>query len=117
VSARGCIDLDNEFFQDLVSSGRRCVSCHVSTSGWRINPRQLQETFAADGGAFDDGLELGVVSRTNDRSNSPKADVSTKAELLNKALIWIRLPIPSIAQFETETRTPPGVPRERTRAR
>src|SRR5215470_15483308 len=32
VSTRGFIDLDNEFFQDLGSNGRRCVSCHIPTT-------------------------------------------------------------------------------------
>jgi hypothetical protein len=108
VSSHGFIDLENGFFQDLGSNGRRCVSCHVPTSGWTVTPRQLQETFEeTDGGAFDDGLGLGAVFRTNDGSNSPKADVSTKAKrrqaysmLLNKGLIRVGLPVPATAEFE-----------------
>jgi hypothetical protein len=108
VSSRGFIDLENEFFQDLGSNGRRCVSCHVPTNGWTITPKQLRETFEeTDGGAFDDGLGLGAVFRTNDGSNSPKADVSTKAKrrqafsmLLNKGLIRVGLPVPATAEFE-----------------
>jgi hypothetical protein len=108
VSSRGFIDLENEFFQDLGTNGRRCVSCHVPTAGWTITPKQLRETFEeTDGGAFDDGLGLGAVFRTNDGSNSPKADVSTKAKrreaysmLLNKGLIRVGLPIPATAEFE-----------------
>ena len=42
VSSRGYIDLENEFFQDLGTNGRRCVSCHVPTSGWSITPKQLR---------------------------------------------------------------------------
>src|SRR3954451_6208094 len=108
VSARGFIDLENEFFQDLGTNGRRCVSCHVPTTGWTITPKQLQETFEeTDGGAYDDGLGLSAVFRTNDGSNSPKADVSTKAKrkqafsmLLNKGLIRVGLPVPATAEFE-----------------
>jgi hypothetical protein len=108
VSSQGFIDLENEFFQDLGVNGRRCVSCHVPTAGWTITPKQLQETFEeTDGGAYDDGLGLGAVFRTNDGSNSPKADVSTKAKrrqaysmLLNKGLIRIGLPVPATAEFE-----------------
>ena len=108
VSSRGYIDLENEFFQDLGTNGRRCVSCHVPTQGWSITPKQLQETFEeTDGGAYDDGLGLAAVFRTNDGSNSPKADVSTKAKrrqaysmLLNKGLIRVGLPIPATAEFE-----------------
>jgi cytochrome c peroxidase len=108
VSSRGFIDLENEFFQDLGTNGRRCVSCHVPTTGWTITPKQLQETFEeTDGGAYDDGLGLAAVFRTNDGSNSPKADVSTKAKrrqaysmLLNKGLVRVGLPIPATAEFE-----------------
>src|SRR5678816_1224636 len=108
VSSRGYVDLENEFFQDLGVNGRRCVSCHVPTNGWTITPKQLQETFEeTDGGAFEDGLGLGAVFRTNDGSNSPKADVSTKAKrrqaysmLLNKGLIRVGLPVPATAEFE-----------------
>jgi hypothetical protein len=108
VSSHGFIDLNNEFFQDLGSNGRRCVSCHVPTSGWTITPKQLQETFEeTDGGAYDDGLGLSAVFRTNDGSNSPKADVSTKAKrrqaysmLLNKGLVRVGLPVPATAEFE-----------------
>src|SRR5437763_7298157 len=64
VSAHGSIDLNNEFFQDLGTNGRRCVSCHIPTVGWTITPRQLQSVFrATDGGAFEDGLGLGAVFR------------------------------------------------------
>src|SRR5215831_14548259 len=36
VSSHGAIDLNNEFFQDLGSNGRRCVSCHIPTVGWTV---------------------------------------------------------------------------------
>ena len=42
VSAQGSIDLTNEFFQDLGTNGRRCVSCHPPTAGWTITPAQVQ---------------------------------------------------------------------------
>src|SRR5262245_4663565 len=45
VSTHGSIDLNNEFFQDLGTNGRRCVSCHVPTVGWTITPSQLQKVF------------------------------------------------------------------------
>jgi hypothetical protein len=108
VSSRGFIDLNNEFFQDLGSNGRRCVSCHVPTVGWTITPHHLQTVFnATDGGKFEDGLGLSAVFRTVDGSNSPNADVSTLAkrrqaysQLLTKGLIRIGLPIPANAEFE-----------------
>jgi hypothetical protein len=108
VSTSGSIDLENEFFQDLGSNGRRCVSCHVPTVGWTITPDQLRTVFnATDGGKFEDGLGLSAVFRTVDGSNSPTADVSTLAKrrasysmLLNKGLIRVGLPVPANAEFE-----------------
>jgi cytochrome c peroxidase len=108
VSAHGSIDLNNEFFQDLGTNGRRCVSCHVPTVGWTITPKQLKTVFdQTDGGKFDDGLGLSAVFRTVDGSNSPKADVSSLARrksaysmLLNHGVIRIGLAVPATAEFE-----------------
>jgi hypothetical protein len=107
-SARGGIELDNEFFQDLGENGRRCVSCHIPTEGWTITPRQLAAVFeATGGGAHDDGFGLGAVFRTVDGANAPNADVSTLARrrvaysmLLHRGLIRVGLPIPASAEFE-----------------
>src|ERR1041384_8090206 len=108
VSAHGSIDLNNEFFQDLGTNGRRCVTCHVPTVGWTITPKQVRTVFElTDGGAFEDGLGLSAIFRTVDGSNSPKADVSTLAKrrqaysmLLNRGVIRIGLPVPPNAKFE-----------------
>jgi len=108
VSSHGFIDLNNEFFQDLGSNGRRCVSCHVPSVGWTITPHQLQSVFeATDGGAFEDGFGLGAVFRTNDGANSPTADVSTVAKrrkaysmLLDHGLVRVGLAVPANAEFE-----------------
>jgi cytochrome c peroxidase len=108
VSSEGFIDLGNEFFQDLGTNGRRCVSCHVPTSGWTITPSQLKRVFELTrGGLRDDAFGLGAVFRTNDGSNSPTADVSTLARrraaysmLLTRGLIRVGLPIPATAEFE-----------------
>jgi len=108
VSANGSIDLGNEFFQDLGTNGRRCVSCHVPAVGWTITPKQLQIVFdATDGGVRDHGQGLGAVFRTVDGSNSPSADVSTLAKrrraysmLLTRGVIRVGLPIPRDADFE-----------------
>src|SRR6185369_17770614 len=80
VSSHGFIDLNNEFFQDLGTNGRRCVSCHVPASGWSITPGALRAVFdATDGGVRADSFGLGAVFRTNDGANAPNADVSTLA--------------------------------------
>jgi cytochrome c peroxidase len=108
VSSQGSIDLNNEFFQDLGSNGRRCVSCHVPSVGWTITPKQLRKVFdQTDGGKFEDGLGLSAVFRTNDGANSPKADVSTLAKrraaysmLLDRGLVRVGLAVPANAEFE-----------------
>jgi len=108
VSAQGYIDLDNEFFQSLGANGRRCVSCHVPTSGWTVTPRDLRAAFVLTrGGTRDDEFGLGAVFRTLDGANSPNADISTMASrrraysmLLGRGLIRIGLPVPANAEFE-----------------
>src|SRR6185369_14479491 len=42
VSTAGYVDLRNEFFQDLGTNGRRCVTCHLPTAGWSVTPAQVQ---------------------------------------------------------------------------
>ncbi len=108
VSTTGKIDLTNEFFQDLGSNGRRCVSCHLPTAGWGITPSQIQDVFAVTrGGEIEDALGLGAIFRTNDGANSPEADVSTLQKrksaysmLLNHGLIRVSMPVPAGAEFE-----------------
>ena len=108
LSTTGSIDLGNEFFQDLGTNGRRCVSCHLPSAGWGITPPQVRAIFEATrGGQLDDQLGLGAIFRTNDGSNSPDADVSTVAKrrqaytmLLNHGLIRVGLPVPAAAEFE-----------------
>ena len=99
-STNGSIDLTNEFFQDLGTNGRRCVTCHQPSQGWTVTPEGLQERFAKKGGTDP-------IFRTNDGSNSPEADVSTKQArraayntLLTKALIRVGIGIPANAEFE-----------------
>jgi len=105
---QGRIDLTNEFFADLGTNDRRCVTCHLPTAGWTITPGQMQAIFLlTNGGKIDDGLGLGAVFRTNDGSNTPNADVSTNAKrraaysmLLNRGTIRVGLPMPAGAEFE-----------------
>jgi len=108
VSTTGSIDLTNEFFQDLGTNGRRCVSCHQPSTGWTVTPEGLRETFERTrGGTVDDGTGAGAIFRLLDGANSPTADVSTLAKrrqaysmLLNKGLIRTFLPVPATAEFE-----------------
>lgn len=108
VSSAGSIDTSNEFFQDLGTNGRRCVSCHVPAAGWTITPPLLEQVFIeTDGGARLDDVGLGAVFRTNDGANTPAADVSTLAArraaysmLLTKGLIRVGIGVPAGAEFE-----------------
>jgi len=108
VSTAGAVDLGNEFFQDLGTNGRRCVSCHQPSTGWTVTPAGLRATFERTrGGVIDDGTGAGAIFRLVDGANSPTADVSTLDKrrkaysmLLNKGLIRTFLPIPAAAEFE-----------------
>jgi hypothetical protein len=66
------LNFSNPFFQSLGTNGRSCVSCHVPSTGWTISPAEVQARFDRTGG-------LDPIFRTNDGSNSPRADVSTVA--------------------------------------
>jgi hypothetical protein len=100
ISTAGRIDLTNEFFQNLGTNGRRCVSCHLPQTGWTITPSEVQRRFELTGGTDP-------IFRTNDGSNSPDADVSTLAArraaygmLLTKGVIRVGIGIPANAEFE-----------------
>src|SRR3954470_18884527 len=93
-------DLRNPFFKSLGTNGRSCISCHVPSTGWSISPAEVKARFAMTGGTDP-------VFRTNDGSNSPRADVSTGAArraaysmLLNKGLIRVGIPMPTGAEFD-----------------
>jgi len=108
LSTAGNIDLGNEFFQDLGTNGRRCVSCHLPTAAWTVTPKQVLAVFdATRGGELDDTFGLGAIFRTNDGASSPNADVSTVDKrraaysmLLTRGLIRVGLPVPADAEFE-----------------
>jgi cytochrome c peroxidase len=103
----GPIDLRNEFFQDLGANGRRCVSCHLPSTGWTVTPAQVRAVFTATaGGVIPDAAGLGAIFRTNDGANSPNAPVATLPQrrkaygmLLSKGLIRVGLPVPAGADF------------------
>jgi hypothetical protein len=39
----GAVDLNNPFFQDLGTNGRRCASCHQPAAVWSITPDNVRE--------------------------------------------------------------------------
>jgi len=100
LSTTGKVDLTGPFFQSLGTNGRACVSCHQPSSGWTITPQEVQARFDAT-----DGTD--PIFRTNDGSNSPIADISTRearlaaySMLLGKGLIRVGIGIPSDGEFQ-----------------
>ncbi len=100
IHSSGAVDTTNEFFQVLGTNGRSCDTCHQARDGWSVTPASVQARFDAT-----DGTD--PIFRTNDGSNSPRADVATFdarrrafSLLLTKGLIRIGLPVPSDAEFE-----------------
>src|SRR5439155_21583776 len=49
-NVNGSFDLNNPFFQDLGTNGRRCVSCHQPADGWTITPENVQARFLETNG-------------------------------------------------------------------
>lgn len=101
-TSSGTIDASNAFFQSLGSNGRACVHCHQPQDAWTITPAHLQARFDATTPKGTD-----PIFRTNDGSNSPRADVSTEdarrnaySMLLGKGLIRVGIGIPAAADFE-----------------
>jgi hypothetical protein len=94
------VDRDNPFFQSLGTNGRSCVTCHVPSQAWSISPVELRRRFEATGGADP-------IFRTNDGSNSPNADVSTRSArrsaysmLLTRGVLRVGIGVPVDAEFE-----------------
>jgi hypothetical protein len=95
----GGIDRDNTFFQPIGTNGRSCETCHRQDSAWSITPTVVQALFVASGGTDP-------IFRTVDGSNSPMADVSTRAArrtaysmLLDRGVIRVGIGIPADAEF------------------
>ena len=80
LDVNGPLDLDNPFFQDLGTNGRRCVTCHQPAAAWTITPANVQERFEASRGTDpiftnNDGsnCEGAVLALTRSR-NEPRTD-------------------------------------------
>src|SRR4030095_4313781 len=96
---RGALDLDNPFFQDLGTNGRRCLTCHQPGEAWTITPEGVRARFELTDGADP-------IFRNNDGSNCEGAVPGTRAEqesayslLLERGLIRIGLKYPARADF------------------
>ena len=103
VNVNGGFDLDNPFFQDLGTNGRRCVSCHQPDNAWTITPANVQRRFAITRGADP-------IFRNNDGSNCEGATAETRAEqqaayslLLTRGLIRVGLDLPPNPEFHERT--------------
>jgi cytochrome c peroxidase len=98
----GGLSLDNPFFQDLGTNGRRCVSCHQPSDAWTITPTHLQDRFVASYG-------LDPIFASNDGSNCedvrPKSLADKRSAyslLLTRGLIRVGLDVPADAEFVIE---------------
>jgi len=103
VNVRGALEMDNPFFQDLGTNGRRCVTCHQPSNAWTITPANVQERFAATNGtdpifANNDGAncEGAVAFSTRDRR-------AASSLLLSRGLIRVGLDVPTDAEFVIES--------------
>jgi cytochrome c peroxidase len=119
LSTEGAIDTTNEFFRSLGANGRACVTCHTPEDGFSITPQHVQELFdrceleapllasALDNPVLNNERIACAIFRTNDGSNSPNVDVSTRdarraaySQLLSKGLIRIGIGVPDGAEFD-----------------
>jgi cytochrome c peroxidase len=98
-NVNGRLDLDNPFFQDLGTNGRRCVTCHQPAEAWSITPEGVRERFRRSGGTDP-------IFRTNDGSNCegamPTSESARRAAyglLLARAVFRIGLDVPANADF------------------
>jgi len=99
LTTNGSIDLANAFFQDLGTTGRRCVSCHQPDNAWSITPETVAARFAVTNGADpifsnNDGSNCeGVVPRSLEQKRS------AYSLLLTRGLIRVGLDVKAGAEF------------------
>jgi hypothetical protein len=108
LNVNGTFDLDNPFFQDLGTNGRRCVTCHQPGAAWSITPANVQERFRESRGTDP-------IFTNNDGSNCEGAVSHTLAEkraayglLLTRGLIRVGLDVPPGAEFVIESVSDPN---------
>jgi cytochrome c peroxidase len=103
VDVNGPLDLDNPFFQDLGTNGRRCVTCHQPGAAWTVTPANVQERLVESRGTDP-------IFTNNDGSNCEGALPRSLAEkraayslLLTRGLIRVGLDVPPGAEFFIES--------------
>ena len=111
-SVNGDIDLQNPFFQDLGTNGRRCVTCHQPSDAWTITPRSLQARFIASHGTDP-------IFTNNDGSNCEGDPAQTQAAkktayslLMARGLIRVGLNVPANAEYPYSYQASLGVQRQ-----
>jgi hypothetical protein len=99
INLNGGLDLNNPFFEDLGTNGRRCVTCHQPDSAWTITPENVQRRFVATRGTDP-------IFTNNDGSNCEGATPRTLNDrraayslLLTRGLIRVGLDVPAGAEF------------------
>jgi cytochrome c peroxidase len=104
----GSLDIQNPFFQDLGTNGRRCVTCHLPNTAWTITPETVQVRFNVTSGTDP-------IFRNNDGSNCEGALFNTLDEeraqyslLLTRGLIRVGLNVPQGAEFVIDSVTDPN---------
>ncbi len=107
-NVNGAFDLENPFFQDLGTNGRRCVTCHEPVSAWTVTPASLQARFIASTGTDP-------IFRNNDGSNCEGANPTSLSEereayslLLTRGLIRVGLDVPAGAEFVIDSVSDPN---------
>ena len=104
----GAVDLNNPFFQDLGTNGRRCVTCHQPANAWSITPANVQERFASSDGADP-------IFTNNDGSNCEGVVAFSLPDrraayslLLTRGLIRVGLDVPHDAEFVIDSVSDPS---------
>lgn len=107
-NVNGALDLDNPFFQDLGTNGRRCVTCHEPGDAWTITPPHVQARFAASNGTDP-------IFANNDGSNCEGVVAFSLAErraayslLLSRGLIRVGLDLPHDSEFVIDSVSDPN---------
>src|SRR4029077_12256012 len=98
----GDLDLENPFFQDMGSNGRRCVTCHQPDHAWTITPARVQARF---GGSHGTDAIVGNNDGSNGEGALPQTTDEARAAyslLMTRGLIRVALDVPAGAEFVIE---------------
>jgi cytochrome c peroxidase len=101
-NANGAFKMNNPFFLDIGTNGRRCVTCHQPREAWSITPEGVEAR-------FDESNGTDPIFVNNDGSNCEGAIAHSPAEqraayslLMTRGLIRVGLNVPSGAEFSID---------------